>query len=140
MNTSINTREQYEAKLAADRAAKRQQAADNTYTGLRSTRTGIAPASEAAVNMVAALTETSPFDEIWFLSGEQDYSKGFIYRMPQGGSNYTAIEIKRFGIARTSVAVITNHYSPEQEVVETKLIPRDDTLSTFLALVAQHAK
>lgn len=140
MNTSIKTREQYEAKWSAERSAKRQHSADNTYTGFLSNQTGILAAKEAAVNMVAALTETSPLDEIWFLSGEQDYSKGFIYRMPQGGSNYTAIEIKRFGIARTSVAVIANHYSAEQEVVDTKLIPRDDTLATFLALVAEHAK
>lgn len=101
---------------------------------------GILATSSIARAIVSALTDATTFDDIFHLNGSTDFAQGFIYRMPQGGNNYTAIEIKRYGPARTSITLIAHHYSPNQEVLEHRIVNRDDTLDAFIAHLEAHAK
>ncbi|WNO28430.1 hypothetical protein SEA_PSONYX_128 [Corynebacterium phage PSonyx] len=102
--------------------------------------TGILATGAVARAIVSALTDTTTFDDIFYLTGETNGAKGFIYRMPQGGDNYTAIEIKRHGEHRTSITTIANHYSPNQEVLDHRIIARDQTLDHFITHLKAHAK
>lgn len=104
------------------------------------TPTGILATSSIARAIVSALTDTTTFDDIFHLNGSNDFAKGFIYRMPQGGNDYTAIEIKRHGNARTSITLIAHHYSPNQEVLDHRIILREFTLDHFIAHLQAHAK
>lgn len=132
MNTATTTR-----------TAKRTATITNNRADLHqyfTSPTGILATGAVARAIVSALTDTTTFDDIHFLEGTTDRAKGFIYRMPQGGDNYTAIEVKRHGEHRTSITTIANHYSEAQEVLEHRIIPRNDTLDHFIAQLEAHAK
>lgn len=104
--------------------------------------TGILATSSIARAIVSALTkaDATAADDIFHLTGSNDFADGFIYRMPQGGNDYTAIEIKRYGPARTSITLIARHYSPNQEVLDHRIIAREFTLDHFITYLNAHAK
>lgn len=125
------------------RTAKRTATITNNRADLHqffTVPTGILATSAIARAIVSALTDTTTFDEIFRLTGSTDFAEGFIYRMPQGGDNYTAIEIKRYGPARTSITLIAHHYSPRQQVLDHRIIARELTLSHFITYLQAHAK
>lgn len=131
------------ATTTANRIAKRNATITNNRADLHqffTVPTGILATSAIARAIVSALTDTTTFDDIFHLTGSTDFAQGFIYRMPQGGDNYTAIEIKRYGPARTSITLIAHHYSPRQEVLDHRIIPRELTLSHFITYLEAHAK
>lgn len=141
MNTSTAT-----TTATQTRTAKRTATITNNRADLHqffTVPTGILATSAIARAIVSALTkitDATTFDEIFHLSGSNDFAQGFIYRMPQGGDNYTAIEIKRYGPARTSITLIAHHYSPRQQVLDHRIIARELTLSHFITYLEAHAK
>lgn len=136
MNTATTTR-------TANRIAKRTATITNNRADLHQFFTnpnGILATGSIARAIVSALTDATTFDDIFYLNGETNSAKGFIYRMPQGGDDYTAIEIKRHGEHRTSITLIAHHYSPRQEVLDHRIIARELTLSHFITYLEAHAK
>lgn len=132
MNTATQTR-----------TAKRNATITNNRADLHqyfTNPTGILATSSIARAIVSALTDTTTFDDIFHLNGSKGFAQGFIYRMPQGGDDCTAIEVKRHGNARTSITLIAHHYSEAQEVLEHRIIPRDQTLDAFIVHLQAHAK
>lgn len=131
------------ATITANRIAKRNATITNNRADLHqffTNPTGILATGSIARAIVSALTDTTTFDDIFYLNGETNSAKGFIYRMPQGGNDYTAIEIKRHGEHRTSITLIAHHYSPNQQVLDHRIINRDDTLDAFITHLQAHAK
>lgn len=131
------------ATITANRIATRTATITNNRADLHqffTNPTGILATGSIARAIVSALTDATTFDDIFYLNGETNSAKGFIYRMPQGGNDYTAIEIKRHGEHRTSITLIAHHYSEAQEVLEHRIIPRDQTLDAFIVHLQAHAK
>ena len=132
MNTASTARNAIRtATIASNRADLQQR-----FTA----PTGILATSSIALAIVSALTDVTTFDNIFYLSGSNNFAKGFIYQMPQGGDDYTAIEVKPYGSSRTSITLIAHHYSPNQEVLDHCIIPRELTLDHFIAHLNAHAK
>lgn len=108
---------------------------DNTYAYPNR----IVATAELAQRIVHALTDVTPYDEMYYVD-KDNYAKGFIYAIPEGGyNNYLTILVKRYGVKRTQVTVATKWNTPEERVLEHLTVSSDETLPTFVAKLKQYS-
>lgn len=94
---------------------------------------------ELAQRIVHALTDVTPYDEMYYVD-KDNYAKGFIYAIPEGGyNNYLTIQVKRYGAKRTQVTVSTKWNTPDERVLEHVTVSSNATLPTFVAKLKHYS-